>query len=110
MSLHEEEILRSFCGKKKQFKGMVGGCSGIGVHGLDITRDVVETGMQRQIVRRERRDEGDRGCVKLICHLFHRIASGKSPAGLVFYQRGESDSRFFGKLSHGHAAGFPYLF
>ena len=110
MSLHEEAILRSFCSKKEQLKGMVGRCSGIGMHGLDITRDVVETGMQRQIDRGERSDEGDRGCVNLIRDLFHRIASEKSPAVRVFHQRGECDPCFFGKLSHRHTVSLPNLF
>jgi len=50
MGLPEEEVLRSFCGKKEQPKGMVSGCSGIGVHGLDITGGAA-TDRQRREVR-----------------------------------------------------------
>ena len=110
MSLHAKEILRSFYGEEEQFEGMASGCSGIGMHGLDIAGDVLKAGVQRQVVRGEGRDEGGGGYVKLIRHLFHRIASGESSAGLVFYQGGEGDSHLFRKRSHGHAAGFPYLF
>lgn len=110
MVFHEEEILGSLYGEKEQIKSMLGGCSGAGVQGLDIARDILETGMQRLAVRGKLGDERGRGYVKFLGNMFYRAGPGEPPAGLVFYQRGEGDIQHFCKLPHGHAASFPLLF